>query len=312
VPNNPTKPAASSAVPDRALEFDSIFVLELLGPQDRKTGRELFHSTIEPLGRTHGVHTGYVAVSSKETLVPDLWAIHRQCQHHRLSPIIHIESHGTNSGLVAPDGLIIPWEALVPALRAINQTSEMNLVVTLAACHGMEMVRVLSPLEPAPVWGLFGPNEQVHESEVAQGYRTYYETLLNTLDFSAARTALQSAVWLPDSWIVRSAEFFFAIVYGHYLETIRRSGEQAERERRLVARLRRRARKNPRQPASVGVRTAVRRALADEEGEFQRLRQRFLMLDRFPQNASRFQLNRESCLKLWEQQRNAFESKEDV
>jgi hypothetical protein len=294
----------------RALEFDSIFVLEFLSPPaDRRTGRELFDSTIEPLGQTQGLSTGYVAVSSEEMLVPDLWAIHRRCSQHRLSPIIHIESHGTRSGLAAPDGSLIPWEALVPPLRAINAACEMNLLVTLAACHGMAMVRALSPLEPAPVWGLFGPNIQVHESEIVQGYQIFFKTLLATLDFGAAHQALQTGgVWVPDAWFARSAEFFFAMVYGHYVETRRRPGERADRERRLVARLRRRARKgHGPQLSKTRARQAIRSALADEEGHFQRLRAPFLMLDLFPHNASRFTLDLAGCMQIWERQRAAFE-----
>jgi len=309
VPEPSSQSTPPSPVGNRALEFDSIFVLELLGSRDRKTGRELFDSTIDPLGKKHSISTGYVEVSSKEKFVPDLWAIHRECKRCRLSPIIHIESHGKNTGLIAPDGDILPWDALVPALRAINETSAMNLLVTLAACHGLGMVRVLSPLEPAPVWGLFGPNEQVHEPEVARGYRAFYETLLGTLDFYAAQQALQASdMWAPETWVTRSAEFFFAMVYGHYLETSRRPGERAKRERSLVAKLRRRARKNHGQRVS---RQALRSLVADEETHFRGLRQTFLMLDLFPHNAPRFTLDRDGCLQLWERQRDAFEHFED-
>ncbi len=297
----------ASSDADRSLQFDSIFVVELLGPTDRKTGDALFRSTIQPKGAAERIHTAYVSVSSADRFIPDLWAVAAECKSHRLSPIIHVETHGTKAGLGLDTNSLVPWEALVPPLRAINETSEMNLVVTLAACHGMALVRGLTPLEPSPVWGLFGPNEQIHDVEVQKGYRLFYATLLDTLDLNAAVAALQTGVWLPDVWNFRSAEFFFAMVYGHFLDAHRRPGERVEAERRLVKKLRRRVRKNPGHHVPSDVRRRIRVGLADEEKHFQRSRQRFFMLDRFPKNADRFLVTRETCLEWWEKQRAAYD-----
>ncbi len=299
----------ATAEAHRSLQFDSVFVLELLGPSDRKTGDALFRSTIQPKGIAEGIHTTYISVSSTDRLVPDLWGVSAECKRRGLSPIVHIETHGTKAGLGLDTNCIVSWDALVPPLRAINETSEMNLVVTLAACHGMAMVRGLTPLEPAPVWGLFGPNEQIHELEVEKGYRLFYETLLDTLDLNAAVGALQSGgVWVPDAWYFRSAEFFFAMVYGHFLDAHRRPGDRAEAVRRLVKKLRRGARRTPGHRLPKDTRRRIQVGLADEEKHFQRYRRRFFMLDRFPQNAGRFLVTRETCLEWWEKQRAAYNS----
>src|SRR5206468_2515160 len=85
----------ASAEADRSLQFDSIFVLELLGPSDLKTGDALFRSTIQPKGIAEGIHTAYVSVSSTDRLIPDLWAVSSECKRRGLSPIIHIDTHGT-------------------------------------------------------------------------------------------------------------------------------------------------------------------------------------------------------------------------
>jgi hypothetical protein len=293
----------------RSITFDSIFILELLHPHDRKTGLSLFQSTIQPKGAAQGTHTAHVTVSSTDRLVPDLWEVSKECTRHGLSPILHIETHGTKVGLGLEPDHPVAWDALIPPLRAINENSKMNLVVTLAACHGMAMVRALTPLEPSPVWGLFGPNEQVHEREVEDGYQKFYATLLDTLDVSAAVRALQTGgVWLPDAWHTRSAEFFLALVYGHFLDGRRQPGERIMAERRLVAKLRRRARKNRSLTLPTDVRSRIRRQLGEEELHFQRIRRRFLMLDRFPENGSRFPLSREDCLRVWKDQRAAYEA----
>ena len=89
----------ASTEADRSVEFDSIFVLELLGPNDRKTGEALFKSTIGPKGTAVEIHTAYLTVSSTDRLIPELWAVSAECKRRRLSPIIHIETHGTKAGI---------------------------------------------------------------------------------------------------------------------------------------------------------------------------------------------------------------------
>ena len=293
----------------RSITFDSVFILELLCPQDRKTGLSLFQNTIQPRCAARGTHSAHITVSSTDRLVPALWELSKECTRHGLSPILHIETHGTELGLGLDPAHPVPWNALVPPLRAINETSKMNLLVTLAACHGMAMVQALTPLEPSPVWGLFGPNVQVHEGEVKEGYETFYATLLDTLDVNAAVRALQTGgVWLPDAWHTRSAEFFLALIYGHYLDGRRQPGERSTAERHLVTKLRRRARKNPSLTLPTDVRQQIRRLVSEEEPHFQRIRRRFLMLDRFPENESRFPVSREDCLRVWEDQRAAYDA----
>ena len=141
------------------------------------------------------------------------------------------------------------------------------------------------------------------------------ETLLDTLDVNAAVRALQAkGMWLPEAWHFRSAEFFLALVYGHYLENRRRPGDRSAAERHLVAKLRRRARKDGRLAPPTDVRRQVRRLLGDpeEERHFQRIRRRFLMLDRFGENESRFPVTRDACLRVWSEQRAAYDAYDAV
>src|SRR5207245_449889 len=100
---------------------------------------------------------------------------------------------------------------------------------------------------------------------VEDGYHNFYASVLDTLDLNAAVQALKNSVPSPEAWRVRSAEFFFAMVYGHFLDVHRRPRERKETVRRLVTKLRRRARKNPNLALPPDARRRVRETLADEE-----------------------------------------------
>jgi len=293
---------------DRHVTFDSVYVLEFLGPLDDQTGLNLFRKVLEPRGLSHNIYTCHIDVHHPTSFVPSLWQVHKECEERHLSPFIHFETHGTSTGLGLDPTTMISWEELVPPLRAINTVSRMNLVVTLAACHGLSFVRALTPLEASPVWAMLGPNEQVFQSEIEKGFATFYGVLLDTLNLSAALTALRAEVLQPEAWLLRSAEFFFSVVFGHFLEDAARPGDRQARERKLVKKLQRRARKDPNLRLPLDIRRRVRDDIADDESHFQRYKKRFLMLNDFPENEKRFPLTRDDCLATWSAQREAYEA----
>jgi hypothetical protein len=293
---------------DREVTFNSVFVVELLGPRDQQTGLNLFRTVLEPRGVRHGLYTSHIQVHEPSIFIPALWDIRDECRRRSLSPFIHFETHGSSEGLGLDLSTLVPWADLVPPLCAINGVSRMNLLVTLAVCHGLSFVKTLTPLEPSPLWGMFGPNQQVFQSDVETGFSSFYGTLLDTLNLSQAVTSLLAKVSRPDDWLLRSAEFFFAVVYGRVLDETGRPGERIDRERRLIKRLRRAARKRQGTTFPSDMRRRVRNDIADDEGHFQRYKRRFLMLDEFPDNERRFPVTREECLQVWEEQRAAYEA----
>jgi hypothetical protein len=299
---------ASFSREDRHVTFDSVFVLEFLGPSDHQTGLNLFRSVLEPRGLTQNLYTSHHQIHHVTELIPTLWQVRDECRRRSLSPFIHFETHGAPEGLGLNTGQLVPWEELVPPLTEINRISRMNLLITLGLCHGLSFVRALDPLAPSPIWGMLGPNEQVFQSEVEAGFASFYTVLLETLNLSRALESLRSAVSRPDSWLLRSAEFFFAIIYGRVLEETGRPGERKERERRLVKKLQRAARKQAGSGPPAGLRRRVRDDIEDHETHFQRYKKRFLMLDAFPETSDRFPVTRDDCLRVWEAQRAAYET----
>lgn len=142
----------------RTQEFDSIYVVQFLGANDSKTGTTLYAETIEPLAQNAGVRSALLDARSRAGLFEALDLIATESAEGRHAPIVHLETHGSIRGIGANDSEIVTWSDLKPKLIAINDISQLNLFVTVAACHGLQLLQTLSPIDRAPVWGFLGPD----------------------------------------------------------------------------------------------------------------------------------------------------------
>ena len=111
----------------------------------------------------------------------------------------------------------------------------------------------------------------------------------------------------PDAWQVVPPNSFWQLCTGSISMLVDGQGERAGPERRLVTKLRRRARRNAAPGLPDNARRRIRQLLADEETHFQPIRRRFLMVDLFSENEQRFLLTRDDCVSWWEEQRAAYE-----
>jgi hypothetical protein len=264
--------------------FSAVYIVQFLDVRDtQKTGAEL-HSYLEPIAQAAGVHLSFVDVATPRAFVEALKDIIAHCRATRAAAILHLETHATPAGVGLATNALISWAELAPLLTELNQLSEMNLLVTMAACHGFNLVRALRPGDESPVWGLLGPNDQVLPSDVRHGFRAFYSTLLGRLDLNAAIIELKNAPlsWV-DAWRFQNAELFLAYIYGHYLATHTTDEEFRRREADIVAGLAQKGIAD-----TPALRTSIRASLGDEEASFERIKRRFLMLDRFPHNEGRF------------------------
>lgn len=281
--------------------MNAVYVVQLLGPQDQQTGEILFGDTLVPAAKSSGLLVRFVNLSSDAQLVPALHAIAEQCTNEALSPVLHLESHATSAG-VGISAPAVPWSQLRPALVAINTATKLNLLVTMAACYGANLIRTIDPTIPAPLWGLVGPAEQVLETDVAMGFRAFYRTLALTLDLNAAIEALRGTpLTLPDAWAVYSTELIFALAYGHYLATFANPAGHRAAELKVLKAWRRR---NPGQARPAKLRAAVRRKVARELNFFAKYKRQFFMIDQFPENEARFPVCVADCKTLYELHRS--------
>jgi hypothetical protein len=283
--------------------FSAVYIVQLLDPADtNKTGSAL-STTIQPLALAQGIDPQFIDLHSNSELLPALAAIETRCQQRKDSPIIHIESHGSVTGIGRRSDPLIAYDALKEPLTAINRVSRGNLLVTMAACFGASLVSVFVHSTRMPVWALLGPTTLALPSDIERGFQAFYHALLTTLDLNTALSSLRAADHtLPESWYFQPAETLFAIGYGLHAARFRGPGGRRHAERTILKKTRRNDRRAGR--VRPRLRQAIRRSLSQPPGEwFADLKARFFMADLFPENVARFPITQQECdhlFTLWQ------------
>lgn len=279
-----------------SVRFDTVVVIESLPDGELKTGRWLYEHVLMPRAAADPtLHVHLYQPHSLAELDAAMLDIAERLVASGHSPILHFETHGSPAGLQLADGSDVPWELLRPALTRVNEAVGLNLLVVLAACHGLYMCDVLEPVMPAPAWGIVGPMAPKSAGDLREAMSTFYSTLLSLLDVRKALAAMNQshevAEWEYD---LMPAELMFSRILGYYLTVnLADEAELSERENRIVAASMRGHSFDIRD--SMRIRAEVRQSLRDPDAAFERFRRLFFMLEQHPGNAARFTLSRQEC-----------------
>ena len=278
------------------LYFDIVHIIESLRPGDHHTGRRLYED-LAPLAdaSTPPVKARFSPVQSRAAFLALLQSIAEDARLHSHSPILHIEAHGDFTGIEVTSGEYLPWREFTDGLIAINEMSRLNLLVILAACKGAHLFKVMASQigGRAPMRILIGPKRDVSAGDIEHACLAFYRALFDTGDGRAAWCAMNDAV-APGSltFAVFTAEHtFYTAMYGYFT---RHCSEDAlaRRERESVAHLE--------QGGMSGAeleqgRQVVRRNMRDHRRHFEHFKKRYFFCDRYPENATRFDVTFEEC-----------------
>lgn len=281
--------------------WNAVYVIELLDSDDDQTGTRLFNEVLSPLGQEYGVATQLIKVGRNDALIPALEEIWLDCRTKNLGPVLHFEMHGSQTGVGAPKGgAFVPWRALVEPLTRINLLSRGNLVLTMAACYGAAVLKVLAGAKQMPVCAVVGPTTQVLPSDIEQGFRAFYASMIAGNDLNSAMADLRKAdKSFPEGWRFDTAERLFAIAYGMHRVTMDGPGGRREAEQKLVKKARRFDRKHGQERPTL--RRQARAHLSTPEPFFQKVKRKFLMIDAFPENEERFTVTEADCRHVFEE-----------
>jgi hypothetical protein len=276
-----------------SVSFDGIVVIESLSKPNLLTGTDLFETTIAPAALTNNTFAELRRVATREQFFSALSRAEALANEGH-APIIHLEMHGDKTGLQLTSREIVGWSELAPALTRVNERTKMNLLVVAAACHGWHLSEVLRPVDRAPAWGIIGPPDSIGERDLYDAMKRFYASLWTSVDL---REALNSGNESPDisDWRFRiqSADLLYCRVFRWYLESFREES-QADRLNRLVAEAARLQRLDVTQ--TMQLRANFARDLDNHQFWFDHYKTHFLMLDLFPENAPRFELQLSDCL----------------
>jgi hypothetical protein len=107
-------------------------------------------------------------------------------------PWIHLEAHGLpeGTGFCSALGEPCSWQRLREALTPLNLATRLNLVLVLAACHGLTFARAIDVTDRAPVLAMIGPGGSVPVGEVELSFPRFYRTYFESGSMEAALAAL--------------------------------------------------------------------------------------------------------------------------
>lgn len=279
---------------DHTLRFDSVVIIESLGPPFRRTGDWLFHNVLTPIAeRSEGLGVSYCAVSTASEFVEALDHVLHEYAERGRSPIIHIEAHGDPRGIELSSGAFVPWEATKAQLTSINLACRFHLFVVLALCHGSFLSRTLLPTERAPVWALLGPNDEVPELSLRCAMERFYTELLTSFDGRKALFALNKQLAVPEwEYEFITSEMMFCYAFHHYFDAYCSPEELLRREDAIIRMAQGRGR-TPEQAEAM--RPTIRAELRNDDFFFEKLKATFFATDIMPENAGRFRLTVEDC-----------------
>jgi len=204
------------------IKTSDIHIIEsLTGGFSRRTGSHLYEA-LEPIVRAlpRRIDLHLKRVTTLRELVDYLGAIAAATRASNRSPLLHLETHGDDSrgrGLYLASGELVTWQQLKPALTAINEASRLNLVVIVAACNGLDLLKILEPTDRAPARLIIGPSRTLSDGQVETANLAFYTTLLSTFDGILAYNAMNDAIEPPSDvrrplFHVMSAETMFQLV----------------------------------------------------------------------------------------------------
>jgi hypothetical protein len=273
-------------------EFDSVYVIESLRSNERHTGRNVYDCVLVPFQRTSPwFEVDYFDAPDLPSFQQALLTVLGRARAGRV-PILHIEAHGSRGGVhLAHGNTPVRWEDMRETLTAINEATHFRLLVVMAMCKGAYLASVLHPPHPAPAWAVIGPEVDVDDVPMENGMWLQYDALLSSQDGDAALAALNAEQSDPaQRYYMRSAEQMFHDVVWQFFQK-QTPETRREHENRIVAESTRKWGYDMR--AAAKAREVANRRLPDEQYWYDFWRPDFLMLDRFPENASRFSLTYE-------------------
>jgi hypothetical protein len=279
-----------------SFRFDSVCVIESIreGDLGGQTGTSLVESVLVPLADQVEIKVFQVSVHDRAELLQALRQVDTDIVALGHSPIIHLESHGNEDGLVLASDDLVTWRELGDALTPINHRTHFNLLVVLALCSGYHFSSALLPTQPSPAWAIVGSKTEVWSSELFAAMKAFYDTLLTSLDSRAAFYAMnQGHSQATGQYEFLPAELLFCSAFSHYIAVKCTAEQLREREQSIVATIVRwhgydlNVAMMARHDATIMMR--------DHAKHFLHLRQGFFMLDEYPENAPRFALTIDNC-----------------
>lgn len=277
--------------------LNKVIVIESLAEEELKTGTRLFEDPLMYLDSLdENLSAELFSVEDADAFINCLRTISQRIPKENIAPIIHIECHGDEDGLMLADGGHLPWNRFRNELIKINFASRLNTLVVVGACDGANLIGTATQMDGAPFFGVIGVQEEVKAGDLERRFRDFYSAFFEAKDGDMAMQALNKDIAdnEPRFRFIGARALFEASFRSYYWKFCRGKGKR-ERIEFLVSRVL----QNP-EIKGRGIkyaRTKVKEQLSNPEDDFEFFRKRFFFSDHLPEVLERFQMKFEDVIR---------------
>lgn len=277
--------------------FNKIYILESIPSGELKSGFRLYEDVIQQAQMQHGnLSSSYLDIQNKNQFYEGLLLIEKQARKADLYPMLHIDCHGSKSGLMLKSGEEIVWSELRDYLIGINEACRLNLIITLAACSGAYLIYVAERLDRAPFCALIAPDHEISAGEGEADFKAFYETFFKTLSGDEAIVALNRGI------IDDHRKYHFFSIEGLFLKAYAKhiaNNNMGKGKERRIEELLTESRKNLgfRRRNIGDIRKMIKERLKqEEESHFYKVKKHFFFEDIYPENGKEFSITYEQVI----------------
>lgn len=171
-----------------------IVIIQSLGQNDKKTGKDLFDDVIRYKDfYDNKCFSAFYDANSKLDFKNHVQSIYNSLQVGDILTL-HIETHGSDDGIVLNNGELIPWKEFYDLTRPINIKIGHLLLVVMAMCKSIAMISSINPYDRAPYRAFICSTRKVFPEELYNGFVEFYSKYNNLLDSFDAIALLQNEV----------------------------------------------------------------------------------------------------------------------
>lgn len=265
--------------------FNQILIVDSIPSGEQNTARSLFED-LRNFAKAHSPspEVSYVRVENRDEFFLCLGECRWRALDENIYPTLHIECHGNEDGFMFADGSLADWPEIKQPIIDLNVATKLNLMITVAACEGACLAKVVQMSDRAPFWGLIGPKENLYPDDLERAYCALFSTLIVTKAPDKAVEAFEIAAG-PNSYWRTTSQGLFEQVWSIYKQQYWAEDVLGARLLRMkeAARI-----KYPERSYSLSQLKDL--LITHEPASFERFCTNFFMYDLYPENTERFRL----------------------
>jgi len=211
-----------------ATDINKIYVIESL--ESCKSGTRIYEDALMYINHKHkNMDADIHSIETLDEFNETLDEILNDVINDKKSPFIHLEMHGNDHGLkLTKESNIIEWKTLKEQLTKINVATSNRLLLSLAACEGGYITKILNPLDRAPYFGMIGPFTKVKQGDLEQSYKAFFKEFSESFDGDSAMYALRKKSTDESVYGFASCEAAFKLAY-KLMEGLEKPSEELNR-----------------------------------------------------------------------------------